>query len=79
MCTFPSRIRHRASCLNYRFYSLAALSLRTFVAGRMYVTLKARYITNPDDSAWKDFLAKYDAFLSTFEQSITPRLVDADI
>ena len=76
---FP--LSHQASrlVLNYRFYSLAALSLRTYVAGRMYVTLKARYMANPDDPAWSAFLVKYSAFLSTFEQSITPRLVDADI
>ena len=65
--------------LNYRFYSLAALSLRRFIAGRMYLTLKARYIATPDDPAWKDFLVKYDAFLSSFEQSIAPQLVNADI
>jgi len=65
--------------LNYRFYSLAALSLRRFVAGRMYVVLKASYITNPDAPEWKDFQSKYGTFLSTFEQSVAPRLVDADI
>ena len=65
--------------LNYRFYSLAALSLRRFIAGRMYVVLKASYITNPDAPEWKDFQSKYGTFLSTFEQSVAPRLVDADI
>ena len=76
---YPLTHQTAAFVLNYRFNALAALSLRTFVAGRMYVTLKARYITNSDDPAWKDFLAKYDAFLATFEQSITPQLVDPDI
>jgi len=76
---FP--LTHQVSrlVLNYRFYSLAALSLRRFIAGRMYVTLKARYLANQDAPEWKDFEAKFDVFLSTFEQSIAPRLVDADI
>ncbi len=76
---FPLTVQTSRLVLNYRFYSLAALSLRTYVAGRMYVTLKARYIASLDDPVWTDFLAKYNAFMSTFEQSITPRLVDADI
>jgi hypothetical protein len=76
---FPLTHQVTRLVLNYRFYSLAALSLRRFVAGRMYVTLKARYITNLDGPEWKEFQAKFDGLLSTFEQSIAPRLVDADI
>jgi len=75
----PLALQTSSLVLNYRFYALAALSLRTYVAGRMYVTLKARYITNPDDSAWKDFFDKYNALLAVFEQSIAPQLVNADI
>ena len=45
----------------------------------MYVVLKASYITNPDAPEWKDFQSKFSTFLSTFEQSVAPRLVDADI
>ena len=33
--------------LNMRYAALAALSLRRYVAGRLYVFLKARYITKP--------------------------------
>ena len=76
---FPLSVQASRLVLNYRFYSLAALSLRQFVAGRMYITLKARYITNPDAQEWKDFLDKFNSFQATFEQSITPRLVNADI
>lgn len=76
---FPLTVQTSRLVLNYRFYSLAALSLRRFVAGRMYVTLKARHIANPDAPEWKDFQEKFSSFLSTFEQSIAPRLVNADI
>jgi len=75
----PLTVQTSHLVLNYRYYSLVALSLRRFVAGRMYVTLKARYIANQDAPEWKDFVAKYDNLMSTFEQSIVPRLVDADI
>jgi hypothetical protein len=75
----PLTIQTSRLVLNYRFYSLAALSLRRYIAGRMYVILKARYITNQDAPEWKDFQAGFKNFLSTFEQSIAPRLVDADI
>jgi hypothetical protein len=65
--------------LNVRYFSLAALSMRRFVAGRLYLLLKPRYITNPDDPTWTQFLSRFDSFLSSFEQSIAPQLVAADI
>jgi hypothetical protein len=65
--------------LNVRYFSLAALSMRRFVAGRLYLSLKSRYITSPDDPAWTGFLSRFDRFLSSFEQSISPQLVAADI
>ncbi|MGD0724191.1 MAG: FecR family protein [Spirochaetia bacterium] len=65
--------------LNARYFSLAALSMRRFVAGRLYVLLKSRYITNPGDPTWTQFLSRFDNFLSSFEQSIAPQLVVADI
>jgi len=76
---YPLTHQAGALVLNYRYNALAALSLRTYVTGRMYLALKARYILNPDDPVWTDFLGRYNAFLSTFEQSISPQLVDADI
>ncbi|UCF98075.1 MAG: FecR domain-containing protein [Spirochaetaceae bacterium] len=69
----------RASFLNYRYYSLAALSLRRYVAGRMYVLLKAQYITKANDSSYQQFLNRYSDILSDFESSIVPYLVEADI
>jgi hypothetical protein len=65
--------------LNTRYYALAALALRRFVAGRLYVTLKAQYIANPQDPHWLGFLDKYSTFLKSFEQSIVPQLVAGDI
>jgi steroid 5-alpha reductase family enzyme len=65
--------------MNVRFSALAALSLRRFVGGRLYVLMKERYINHPDDPAYKDFLSRYDSILSDFEKSIIPFLVQADI
>jgi len=65
--------------LNLRYSALAALSLRRFVAGRMYLFMKERYITRLDDPAWTGFMTRYAAFLASFEQSVVPRLVTADI
>jgi len=65
--------------LNTRFYALAALSLRRFVAGRLYVTLKARALASPADPTWKAFLDRYQALLQEFETSIVPQLTAADI
>ncbi len=65
--------------LNLRYSSLAALSLRRYVAGRLYVMLKARFIANPDDAAWTGFLAKYGELLQSFDSAIAPHLVEADL
>jgi hypothetical protein len=65
--------------LNVRFNSLAALSLRRYVAGRLYVFLKARFIVTPADAAWTGFLDRYAGLLQSFETSIAPHLVAGDI
>jgi hypothetical protein len=65
--------------LNVRYYSLAALSLRRYVAGRMYVMMKARTIADPSDPTWQSFLERESELLRSFEESIVPHLVAEDI
>jgi hypothetical protein len=65
--------------LNLAYSSLAALSLRRFIAGRLYIFLKSRFITRPDDPTWSGFLSPYRDLLGQFEESITPHLVEANI
>ena len=65
--------------LNMRFSALAALSLRRFIGGRLYLFMKERYIATAKDPTYTEFLAEYDSLLLTFEQSIVPFLVQADI
>ncbi|MGA2975412.1 MAG: FecR domain-containing protein [Spirochaetia bacterium] len=75
----PLVVKTTALGLNLRYSSLAALSLRRFVAGRLYVFLKARYITQPSAETWTSFLTHYNELLAGFETSIVPHLVEADI
>jgi hypothetical protein len=75
----PLSVQTATIYLNERFFSLAALSMRRYVAGRLYLYMKARTIANPDDPHWHDFVSRYNDLLSLFEQSISPQLVAADI
>jgi hypothetical protein len=65
--------------MNVRFSALAALSLRRYVGGRLYLFLKAQNIAHPDDPAYGEFLSRFSTLLSSFENSIVPYLVKADI
>ena len=75
----PLALETRARFLNLRYNALAALSLRRYVAGRLYVMLKPRELVSPNDPLVRAFRAEFAVMLEAFERSITPRLVDADI
>jgi hypothetical protein len=76
---FPLGLQTSNLFLNLRYNALAALSMRRYVAGRLYVLLKSLYIIKPDDPVYAAFGARYREFLDLFEQSIAPHLVAADI
>jgi len=65
--------------LNVRYFSLAALSMRRFVAGRIYLSIKTSYITDLANSVFVEFLDNYYNLLANFEESIVTHLVEADI
>ena len=65
--------------MNVRFSALAALSLRRYIGGRLYLFMKARYITHSEDASYKQFAAQFGSMLSDFEESVVPVLVQADI
>jgi hypothetical protein len=75
----PIAERTRNSYINLRFYSLAALSLRRYVGGRLYLFMKTQYIINADDVAYQQFKRSYRDFLDQFETTIVPHLADIDI
>ncbi len=75
----PLMLKTNSLFLNLRFYSLAALSLRRWVGGRLYLFMKSRYIASPADPVYTDFLGRFERLLAGFERSIAPQLVEADI
>ena len=74
----PLVLENSSLVLNYRYFGLAALSMRRFVGSRMYLMLKMKYVAAPEDALWKSFSEQYAAFVADFEKSIIPVLVDAD-
>jgi hypothetical protein len=80
---YPLSLQTSNLYLNLRYFSLAALSLRRYVAGRVYLNLKSRYIAelaNPEIRDGVDkFLTEFRRFLTRFETSIVPHLVSDDI
>jgi hypothetical protein len=76
---FPLSLQTGNLFLNRRYYSLAALSLRRFIGGRMYMILKSRYILNASDETYGQFRSEFDALLQRFEAVVVPWLVEADI
>jgi hypothetical protein len=76
---FPLSIETTNLGLNVRYFSLAALSLRRYVAGRMYLLLKSRYITDTGTAAYDEYRKQFFDLLDEFESEIVPYLVEADI
>jgi len=74
----PLVIENSVLVLNFRYFGLAALSMRRFVGGRMYLLLKVRNAASPQDAAWMMFLERYASFVADFETTVMPVLVDAD-
>jgi hypothetical protein len=74
-------IRNEATLiyLNIRYNSLSALSLRRFVAGRMYMFMKTKYMNNPNTKVYRDFLAVHDKMLGYFSKDVLQFVVEADI
>jgi hypothetical protein len=65
--------------LNVRYFTLAAFSLRRFVGARLYLFLKAQSFAQAEEPLYREFLDGYERFLDTYEGSIVPHLVEADI
>ena len=65
--------------INTRFNALSALSLRRFVAGRIYMKLKGQALSGPPTPAYQQYLRDHARLLAKFEREIVPHLVVADI
>ncbi|RKX84500.1 MAG: hypothetical protein DRP57_05775 [Spirochaetes bacterium] len=75
----PLSLKTSNLVLNIRYYALSALSLRRYIMGRMYMTLKTMYITKPDNRTFTEFKKVFSQTLKLFERSVVPQLVEADI
>ena len=76
---FPLSLETLNLGLNVRYFSLAALSMRRYVAGRTYVLLKAKNITDAENTVFTEYRESFIKLLERFERSIVPHLVEADI
>jgi hypothetical protein len=65
--------------LNVRYFSLAALSLRRYVGGLLYLVVKSNSIKNLGDEGFDSFSQEFDSWLSRFESGIVPHLNELDI
>jgi hypothetical protein len=75
---FPLSVETFNLGLNVRYFALAALSMRRYVAGRTYLLLKARYISDGANNTFSEYRNLFVSFLEQFEDSIVPQLVEAD-
>ncbi|MDC7226651.1 MAG: FecR family protein [Spirochaetales bacterium] len=64
--------------MNYRYYSLSALSLRKHILGGFYVRMKTTYITDRNNPAYADFIEEYNEIIENYDVRISPMLVEAD-
>ena len=76
---FPAMNNAATEVLNYRFYSLSALSLRRFVVGRLYVEMKTRFMLDANNPVFETFSREYQLFLDQFNGRFPDFLVPADI
>ncbi len=58
--------------INTRYYALSALSFRRYILGKLYVDMKGRYITRPDNKQYRLFLDIYRGIIGKFEKAVIP-------
>jgi len=66
------------SILNMRYYALSALSMRRHIMTNLYLTMKTKYMAEPENGVYLEFLETYSGLLSRYEEGIVPYLVEAD-
>ncbi len=74
---FPLATQTGNAILNYRYYTVSALSLRRFVMGPLYVQLRTRNILKADPQ-YQAFLDKYNMVLEDFRRVFEPYTNIAD-
>ena len=74
---FPLAMQTGNAILNYRYYTVSALSLRRFVMGPLYMQLRTRNILKADDQ-YRVFMDKYNKVLTDFRSVFEPYTNIAD-
>ena len=68
----PAQVEASNLVLNYRYYALAALSLRRHVMTGLYIRMKIHFMGYTGDPLYGEFLERYSSILKTFEDRVTP-------
>ena len=75
----PLEIKATQLYLEIRFNALSALSLRRYVASRLYLLLKTEYATNLQDKVYLDFLNNFKSLVTLFDEEIARFIGEQDI
>ncbi|MFW6361744.1 MAG: FecR family protein [Spirochaetota bacterium] len=65
--------------ITLRYYAKTAFSIRRFVLGRMYLTVKTSYLGELENSSINEFNAIHESILEKFNAKVLPHLTDADL
>jgi len=76
---YPLEVQSHNAFITLRYWASSAFSLRRYVLGRMYVSLKTSYLADLDNLKFQDFLGVYRRILAVYEEKVVPRLTDADL
>lgn len=74
---FPLEVQSHDAFITLKYWAKSALSIRRYVLGRMYVSLKTAYFTDLENPVFLDFLKIYRRILTEYENKVVPRLTDA--
>jgi len=76
---FPMKLKLNSLYLNRRHYALSAYSMRRYVMGRMYLTMKARYLNDLQNDSYMSFVKVYDYILSIYDEESAKYLNVTDV
>jgi len=75
----PLEIESHNAFVTLRYWARTSLSLRRYVLGRMYMSLKSSYISDLENPKYREFLEVYQRILDVYEEKVVPPLTDADL
>mgnify|MGYP006284864989 FL=1 len=76
---FPLEVEIHDIYVTLKYYAKSALSIRRFVLGRMYLSLKTQNLEDLSNEKYQDFLLIHERIIYDFEKQIVPQLVEAEL